>query len=154
MGDCFIRRMDECKDRAEIIALYRDMITFYMEQVENVKHNEIYSPSVQKALAYIFSNIHSPISVEEICRAAGYTKGYFSKVFKKELGISIAEYVRREKIKQAKNYLMYYDIPQSDIGNYLGFSTQSHFINCFKHYTGITPKVFRENWLKQRGKPL
>lgn len=147
VGDCFIKRMDECKGRKEIIELYREMITFYMEKVGQVKHNKAYSPSVQKALAFIFSHIHSPINVEDVCNAAGYTKGYFSKVFKKELGITVAEYIRQEKVRQAQNYLMYYDMSPSDIGNYLGFSTQSHFISCFKRYTGVTPRVFRENCL-------
>lgn len=150
IGDCFIRRMDECTNRDEIIDLYREMITFYMEQVDGVKKNGEYSSSVQKAINYIFTHIHNPITVGDVCESVGFTKSYFSKIFKKELGTSLAEYIRYEKIKQAKNYLMYYDIPTSDIGNYLGFSTQSHFISCFKKYTGVTPRFFREEYLKKK----
>jgi AraC-like DNA-binding protein len=35
-----------------------------------------------------------------------------------------------------------------DIGNYLNFSSHSHFISCFRKHTGMTPKQYRENYFR------
>lgn len=47
--------------------------------------------------------------------------------------------------------LKYSDYPPADIGNYLAFTSHSHFISAFRKYTGMNPnefrkKYYRDNW--------
>ena len=44
--------------------------------------------------------------------------------------------------------LRYSDKPIVDIANYLSFSSQSHFIQIFENYTGLTPKKYRDKYYK------
>ena len=47
------------------------------------------------------------------------------------------------KIKAAKKLLILTQKDMTEIALETGFSTSSHFISCFKKYTGMTPKCFR-----------
>lgn len=68
---------------------------------------------------------------------------YLSTLFKKEVGMSISEYVQSAKVNEAKNLLSYTSYSMSDIASLLIFYDQSHFIRVFKKYTGVTPKQFK-----------
>ena len=66
----------------------------------------------------------------------------------KEAGVSLAAFVRNEKVEEAKRLLRYTDKTVSAIGLYLGFSSQGHFVRVFKETVGMTPGEYRE---KKRG---
>ena len=49
---------------------------------------------IAESLNYIENNIKDKITIDEIASNAGYTKFYFSRLFKQEMNVSIMEYVR------------------------------------------------------------
>lgn len=49
-----------------------------------------------ESLNYIENNIKNKITIDEIVGNAGYTKFYFSRLFKQEMKVSVMEYVRKE----------------------------------------------------------
>lgn len=63
---------------------------------------------------------------------------------KKETGDSVSAYIRRHKIEMSKNLLQYSEYSMIDIANRLSFSSQSHFIQQFREYVGMTPKKYRD----------
>jgi AraC family transcriptional regulator len=84
------------------------------------------------------------IIASELAAACGYSERYFSKLFKKQTGCTVAEYVRAVKITKAKAYLLETDLPLKEIAFRLGFSTPANFSNSFRAATGITPAKFRK----------
>ena len=58
---------------------------------------------------------------------------YLSILFKKEVGISLIEYIQRERIEEAKKLLTFTTYPLSDICASLNFSDQSYFTKIFKN---------------------
>lgn len=62
---------------------------------------------------------------------------YLSTLFKKEVGMSISEYVQSAKVNEAKNLLSYTSYSMSDIASLLNFYDQSHFIRVFKNIQGL-----------------
>ena len=95
------------------------------------------------AIDYIYDNLHNKILLEEIAQAAGLSDSYLSKLFHKETGKNISEYIITKRVDAAKNLLMFTEYTTSEISNFLNFSSESHFIATFKKHTGITPKKFR-----------
>ena len=55
---------------------------------------------------------------------------------------------REQKIEKATHLLRYSDQSIVDIAAYLSFSSQSHFIQIFEGYTGLTPKKYRDKYYK------
>ena len=53
---------------------------------------------ITESLNYIENNIKNKITIEEIAGNIGYTKFYFSRLFKQEMKVSVMEYVRERKM--------------------------------------------------------
>ena len=99
---------------------------------------------VSKCIDYIYDNLHCKIQVDGLADEAGLSKTYLSKLFHKETGMTIVQYIMDKKLDAAKNLLMFTEHTTSEIANYLNFSSESHFINAFKKSTGLTPKKFKQ----------
>ena len=53
---------------------------------------------ISESLAYIENNLTRKITMEDIANSVGYSKFYFSRIFKTEMNISVMEYVKQRKI--------------------------------------------------------
>ena len=73
---------------------------------------------------------------------------HLSRLFNQNPGLSISDYIRKKKIEKAQNLLRFSDFTYVEIANYLSFSSQSHFIQTFEHYVGMTPKQYRSSKYK------
>lgn len=94
---------------------------------------------------YVRHHISEKITADETANALYMSRPYLSARFIRETGISVTEYVLREKTEEAKKLLEYTDKPILAVGEYLGFSSQSHFTRVFKKMTGLTPGEYRKN---------
>ena len=52
----------------------------------------------------------------------------------------------KKKIDAACQMLKYSQYEAVDVGNFLAFSSHSHFIQKFREETGLTPKQYREKY--------
>ena len=67
---------------------------------------------------------------------------YISSLFKKEVGVSLSEYILKCKIDEAKYLLTHTNYSILEISTLLCFHDQSYFTKTFKRFTGITPKKY------------
>ena len=68
---------------------------------------------------------------------------YLSNLFSGIEGMTIEEYFIRLRVEKVKEFLVYGEIPLSEISFQLGFSSVSHLSSQFKKITGLTPSCFR-----------
>ena len=68
------------------------------------------------------------LRIDDLAKYTSLSPSHLSKLFKKEVGISISEYIREQKISTAQNLLIYSELSLIEITNHLGFASQSHFI--------------------------
>ncbi|MGG5737844.1 MULTISPECIES: helix-turn-helix transcriptional regulator [Bacillus cereus group] len=107
--------------------------------------NEHKSPKpVRVCESYIKNHIYEPISVKRLSEITGLNPNYLSSMFKAITGFSVLGFINKEKINETKKLLITTDLSLTDILNLLRFYDQSHFTKTFKKYTGITPKIFRD----------
>lgn len=97
---------------------------------------------ILKAIQYITSRYKKSITITELAKLTCMTPDYFTKVFKKNTGISPVQYILELKIHKAKDFLMRHAEPLTFTGHELGFHDYSHFYKTFKHFTGLTPGEF------------
>ena len=112
------------------------------------KKSSILSKPVTQCVDYIYSHIKERITIADLAAYTGLSESYLSRVFKQNLGVSISDYIREKKIEKAQNLLRFSDFSYVEIANYLSFSSQSHFIQTFEHYIGMTPKQYRNSKYK------
>ena len=102
------------------------------------------SKPVTQCIDYIYAHIKERITIERLAEYTELSTSYLSRLFKQETGVSVSDYVREKKIEKAQHLLKFCDYSLIEIANYLSFSSQSHFIQLFKDFTGITPKKYRD----------
>ena len=85
-----------------------------------------------------------------LARHTGYDYSYLSKLFSEVEGITIEQYLIRQKIEKVKELLLYDEIPLSQIAFDLGYSSTAHLSAQFKKMTGLTPTQFKQMGVHSR----
>ncbi len=84
-----------------------------------------------------------------------YDYNYLSNLFSSLEGITLEQYVIRQKIERAKELLFYDELNLSQIANELGYSSVAHLSAQFKKVTGLTPSELKKSRDKHESrKPL
>ncbi len=143
LHDRFIQQLEEITTLEEIRELAKEVLYTYAEKVRQAK-NERYSKTVTACKDYIYKHIYENISHNDIALQVELSPKYLSVLFKKEVGISVSDYIQQTKIGEAKKLLAYSKTPISEICTLLNFNDQSYFTKVFKKVTGVTPMYFRE----------
>ena len=81
--------------------------------------------------------------VEELAKLAGLSVPHFFRRFRKATGASPMDWIRRERINQAKRRLSESDARIRDIAVELGYSDPFYFSRDFKKLTGLSPRHYR-----------
>ena len=97
---------------------------------------------LQLAVDYIQSNLAADISLDDLSQTVGMSMHHFSRLFKQSLDYSPYQYVLRCRIERAKRLLLQRKLSIADVALSVGFSSQSHLTQHFKHQVGVTPKQF------------
>ena len=87
--------------------------------------------------------------VEEIAQAIGLDPSYLSSLFTSCEHMTLKQFILFEKIKLAKNMLVYSSYSYIQIATYLGFCSQSHLGTEFKQATGMSLKEYRDAYAKE-----
>ena len=87
-------------------------------------------------------------SVQEICRALGYSKSYLSKLFREQSGETIAGYATGRKIRRAKQMIREGNSNFTQISDRLCFDNPQYFSRVFKRVTGMTPTEFKQSLIR------
>ncbi|MBL9133082.1 MAG: AraC family transcriptional regulator [Verrucomicrobiaceae bacterium] len=101
-------------------------------------------PAVQRALERMRLYFHLPMRVAELAHLSGMSESHFSRQFKAAMGTSPIDWLRRERINQAKRRLIESDDPVKEIARQVGYHDQFFFSKDFKKMTKLTPTQFRE----------
>jgi AraC-like DNA-binding protein len=75
---------------------------------------------------------------------------YLSNLFSEVEGITIEQYILRQKIEKVKELLIYNERTLSQIADQLGYSSTAHLSNQFKKVTGLTPSEFKKMGMNSR----
>lgn len=148
LSDFYILKMDSLNTKEAIANLHDSMVLDYTGKMLLLKKNSVISKSITMCIEYIYNHIHDRITIEDLAEHTDLSPSYLSRLFKKELGIAVSDYIREKKIDKAQNLLKYSDFSLVEIANYLSFSSQSHFIQTFEKLVGITPKKYRDHYYR------
>ena len=72
------------------------------------------------------------------------TKEHLSRLFRKELNMTVSEYIGYSKVIEAMKLLSIKDYSVSEVSDALGFSNHSTFTNTFKKHTTISPMQYKK----------
>ncbi len=106
-------------------------------------------PVASKAIAYVRSNFKEPLTVSDVAEVMSVTPNYLGKQFFEYTGMSFNEYLNDIRLKCACNMLKFSAFSAKEIGLMSGYSSVEYFFSVFKKHIGMTPREYREAFLRK-----
>ncbi len=135
------------KDLIASLALKELLIRLSQTQAREMLEKTYKELSGRNRLAhvvnYIKENIRENIQLDELAGKACMSKAHFLRTFKQELGLTPMEYVLKERLKLARQYLLIGGFQIQEVSLMSGFNNTTYFIRAFKQEFGTTPKAFQ-----------
>tara|TARA_R110002049_G_scaffold2364_1_gene17226 strand:- start:178 stop:1071 length:894 start_codon:yes stop_codon:yes gene_type:complete len=102
---------------------------------------------ITKMLTYINENIDKTalLKVENLAEVFMMSPTYVSEFFKKQVHLSLREYIIKAKLKLVEIRLLNSDFTLTQIADELGFTDVSHLSKTFKRYAGTSLREFKNN---------
>jgi len=125
--------------REEFIVSKLFMLIYEVFKTEDYPTNYI-----QMTTDYIDANFMRDITVEDIASKIGLNRRYLSRIFKKEHGITVQEYLIKKRMEQAKN-LLTKNYRVCEVAEMVGYKDVFNFSKMFRKNVGISPKFFLLN---------
>jgi AraC-like DNA-binding protein len=101
----------------------------------------------------IQDQIDTNLTLKELSKDLNIHPAYLSREFSKHFdNLSFGDYIRKQRIEKAIDYLNNSNFSLTKIAYLTGFSDQSHFTRIFKKQTGKSPSVYRREWKKVKNK--
>jgi AraC-like DNA-binding protein len=99
-----------------------------------------YSETIMR---WLEKHYQEEVSLDRLAEETHLSKAYVSRVFRKETGSSLTDYLTARRIKEACKLLQTTDMPVELIGGRVGIPNSSYFIQLFKRQVGTTPLQYR-----------
>lgn len=103
-----------------------------------------YSPCILRALKYIKQHLSANLTISDIAENCFVSKSTLTKHFRKELSMSVNEYVNNLIMTESARILLTSNITIMELSEMFNFSDQFYFSKCFKKAFGKSPREYRK----------
>ena len=148
IADQALRRLSQIRSVTEIPALVSEAALRLCEMVRETRRQDTGNVHVEKAKHYLTDHLTQEIRTDDIAEAVGLSPYHLSRLFKTHTGLTIREYLARERIEAAKQLLAVSDRTIPQIASLLRFCDQSYFTMVFRRQTGQTPGEYRNKYIR------
>lgn len=146
ISDLYLQKLEKCKDQMSIAAVTQNALKAFLDSIRRAKETSDTPSYITACKDYIAQHRTDDLKIGDIASVVGLSHSYLAQKFKEHEGITLQQYVIREKVRAAANLIKYSDFSLSEIADYLGFSSQSHMGTYFKKEYGMTPNEYRNKY--------
>ena len=100
-------------------------------------------PLVAQSINFIRNHIREPIQIEDVLNVVPVSRRNLHEKFKKTMGVSIHQYVKKLRIEYIENLLLNTEMSISKIAYHMGLKSDEHIATYFRSVKGINPHAFR-----------
>lgn len=146
------KRQDDMFREPEALELYRngmktvpDMkaLVHYVASVWDSETEENSQSTVEIIMAYIAEHLENELRREELAEAVHLNPDYMARLFKKETGLNLKDYIIQQKMQEAQSLLCTTNLPISLIAAKVGYTNFGHFSTSYKKFYHKTPQEER-----------
>lgn len=140
----YINRITACKDVTQILLYRNHAVEELTRKVREQKQKSHISSYTERCKDYVYGHYREKIYLDSIADNLGISSSYLSRLFKKEMGVNLQDFINDVRVEKAANLLVYSEEPLPRIAEYVNFPSQSYFGKIFKEKMGMTPRQYRE----------
>lgn len=107
---------------------------------DRTRHSDLIHHTIQ----YLYSNYAKKLTLDEVAHAVHISPTYLSRVFKREVGASMVDYLNRIRIEKSKELLADGSLRLIEVALQCGFESQSYFNRMFRQSCDMTPSQYRK----------
>ena len=150
-GKCIIDKtsLNEANTAEDLLSGLNIFLNELLEQLAAAKEIEN-SPAVESACRFIEKNYDRDITLEDTAKQCRLSSFYFSKLFKKEKGITFIEHLTLRRIKESKRLIIENNLSIKEICGNIGYSDPNYFTKIIKKIESVSPSTYRNNKLLQQ----
>ena len=161
--DCYMKRLPMWNTQcyAYLLQAYALMGRHFLRTAapkQPAEHQNVDPEIMNIAVNHISEHYMEDLTLEDVAAFAGYSKYYFSRIFKAFFGISFSDYLIVKRLNAAANMLMQTDRPIREIARSSGFGSVASFNRIFREHKQCTPTQFRAIYgtatARSQGNPL
>lgn len=123
----------------KVQSLLYDFFALLLEKSDKKSHTD----PICAALEIIKYNFNNELNIKSISDSLFLDCSYFSRLFKKKVGISPKKYILQIRLEKAKELLCKTNYPIKDIAVTVGFNDPLYFSKIFFRLEGISPSDYR-----------
>jgi len=138
------RRLEQLRTTADAIKLFSTMVHKYCLLVKNHSMKN-YSQLVQHVILRIDADLTADLSLKSHADFLNVNPSYLSTLFKRETGMTLTDYVNRQRVEHGIFLLNATDMQVQTIAQYCGIPDVNYFTKTFKKFIGKTPKEYRQD---------
>lgn len=125
-----------CRNLIEAIAIM-------FLKINNCEEKAVMPKEIVYAIGYIRKKFNEHIDLKNISEKCNYSQTYFSRRFKKYVGMGFVEYLTDVRVSHVKNLLMSSDIPVTKIAYECGFGSVHGMNRAFLRKYGCSPSKYK-----------
>lgn len=141
--DISYQELLEYQSLQELKQFMKDAIGGLKEQTKDGEDRK-YSRPIAESLKLIEERYNENLSLDEISHAISVSKNYFCYLFKREVGMSLWNYLTTVRLRYAKKLLEETDLKAYEIAFLVGYDNPSYFSKVFKRQEQMTPNEYRD----------
>lgn len=139
----FVRALSGCETPAALEAQTTRLLV-QLDKASGTYSDHRRNQLAQRIRAIIDENYtQSYLGLYYISDAMKVSTTYISKVFKKEFGLGITDYINQKRIDRAKHLIAQKQLAIKEVALQVGFTSDIHFIRVFKKYENTTPGAYQ-----------
>lgn len=135
--------IEECKLLAE------EMVRRFCG-LNHLKSVQSYSMLVQKVILTVDVDLRQPLTLQYFAQRLNVNDSYLSNLFRKEVGMTLTDYVTTRRMERAMHLLAASQAPVKQVAKQVGIRDVPYFSRLFKKKTGMTPSEYRQQYRKSR----
>lgn len=125
---------------------YKQFMSKPLTHYNSVTASKVDEEYMDKLHDFIMKHISEPdLNIENLTVQLGTSKSSLYRKLKANTGLSINEYIRVCRLKQAAELLSSQKYKINEVAFMTGFSSPSYFATCFQKQFGISPSEFVKN---------
>jgi len=105
--------------------------------------NKAIEQAVERAITAMHDNLGEQVTVDDMARAAMFSKFHFTRVFERTTGVSPGRFLSAVRLQRAKQLLVSTDMTVADISFEVGYNSVGTFSSRFTRSVGLSPTAYR-----------
>lgn len=145
-SDLFLQKLSVCNNVIEMIDIAKRADKKFTEMVRDKKEKQRMGSLTEQCMNYVAGHLYGKFTISDMAQDLSVNRTYLSKYFSQKMGMTIQQYILKERLRTASNLLKYSDRSIGQIADYMQFSSAGRFSGYFKKEYGLTPHEYREKY--------